>query len=256
MPLGIVETLFINPLIYYIMLHTIIVIAAIVAAVAGISLLSGINNSLKNLREGLKALDLSVRDRHEVYKNRDEQNRRLMGDMVNILGRIETEEKTFRPAVLAAMAESNEKLDNLKLTLATMDTRISRLESSNGSIVVYTRNVSDDLATLSNRILEMTEPKPEETVQKEQLQDPVKTEPAEEPEPQPEESPAIEFENPVQAAVESIVSKDMPAVERYAAMKKRLDEGATIQEVAKEFGYSCVRNARRFMRNHEKNAKK
>lgn len=242
------------------MLHTIILIAAIVAAVAGISLLSGINNSLKVLREGLKALDLSVRDRHEVYRNRDDQNRRLMGNMVNILGRMETEEKTFRPAVLAAMAESNEKLDNLKLTLAMMDTRISHLESSNGSIVVYTRNVSDDLATLSNRILELTEPKPEETVEKEQLQNPVKTEPAKEPTEEPEapqeESPAIEFENPVQAAVESIVSKDMPAGERYAAMKKRLDEGANIQQVAKEFGYSCVRNARRFMRNHEKNAKK
>lgn len=48
----------------------------------------------------------------------------------------------------------------------------------------------------------------------------------------------------------------MPAGERYAAMKKRLDEGANIQQVAEEFGYSCVRNARRFMRNHEKNAKK
>lgn len=242
------------------MLHTIIVIAAIVAAVAGISLLSGINNSLKNLREGLKALDLSVRNRHEVYRNRDDQNRRLMGDIVNSLGRMETAGKDFRPAVLAAMAESNEKLDNLKLTFAMMDTRISRLESSNGSIVVYTRNVSDDLATLSNRILELTEPKPEETVEKEQLQDHVKTEPAEEPTEEPEapqgESPAIEFENPVQAAVESIVSKDMPAGERYAAMKKRLDEGANIQQVAKEFGYSCVRNARRFMRNHEKNAKK
>jgi len=237
------------------MLHTIIVIAAIVAAVAGISLLSGINNSLKVLREGLKALDLSVRDRHEVYKNRDEQNRRLMGDMVNILGRMETAEKEFRPAVLAAMAETNEKLTFINMNQTSLDTKLSRLESSNGSIVVYTRNVSDDLATLSNRILEMTEPKPEETVEKEQLQDPVKTESAEEPEAQPEESPAIEFENPVQAAVENIVSKDMPAGERYAAMKKRLDEGANIQQVAKEFGYSCVRNARRFMRNHEKNAK-
>lgn len=242
------------------MLHTIIVIAAIVAAVAGISLLSGINNSLKVLREGLKALDLSVRDRHEVYRNRDDQNRRLMGDIVNSLGRMETAGKDFRPAVLAAMAESNEKLNNLKLTLAMMDARISRLESSNGSIVVYTRNVSDDLATLSNRILELTEPKPEETVEKEQLQDPVKSEPAEEPTEEPEapqeESPAIEFENPIQTALESIVIKDMPAGERYAAMKKRLDEGANIQQVAKEFGYSCVRNARRFMRNHEKNAKK
>ncbi len=50
--------------------------------------------------------------------------------------------------------------------------------------------------------------------------------------------------------------KSMPVGERYSAMKQRLEEGATIKEVAAEFGYSRTRNAERFLRNYEKSSKK
>lgn len=235
MPLGMIETFFINPLIYYIMLHTIIVIAAIVAAVAGISLLSGINNSLKVLREGLKALDLSVRDRHEVYRNRDDQNRRLMGDMINILGRMETEEKAF-------LEQHPKNTAALFAALAEVSAKLSGIQETENEVLFRQNLISDNVDKIVDSVsifCYKDEEEPAEEASAEEAEEPA----------QPEEAPA-------EAAVEVIVNKNMPVGERYAAMKKRLDEGANIQQVAEEFGYSCVRNARRFMRNHEKNAKK